>query len=107
MPGVLSGPLVGGMCRGLCRGIDSIYDTVLLSFTIMMTLPLFYRTEHLILPHVRPKAMYDALDPLRRLWDERYYATEDGEALFLALYYRFVAAQELSRSGKRLVGDMA
>lgn len=60
-----------------------------------------------ILPCFRDKAMWECFEPLRRLWDERYYATEEGEALLYAVYWRMCAAEALAKQGKRMVGDMA
>jgi len=76
---------------------------------LMLPATPFQYLEHKeqILPHIRPMAMWQCLQPLRRLWDERYYATEDGEALLLGAYYRYFAQEYLGTKGKRLVGDMA
>lgn len=73
----------------------------------MLTLAGFLENQHQIRPHIRRKALWEHTDGLRRLWDERYYATEAGEALLLGAYFRIQTAIRLREKGLRIKGDRA
>lgn len=64
----------------------------------------YFEYRENIFPPYRKKALWEHMEPLRRLWDERYYATEAGEALLLAIYFRIEAAKKLQKQGMKLAG---